>query len=146
VSEVLVEGKTATYVEVPLDIVALFGRARPPVTVTINDHSYRSTIAVYGGRYFLPLSRSNRDRAGVTAGEQVEVTIAADTAERRVDIPEDLGAAFAENGDARREFEALSYSHQREYVEWIEEAKKPDTRVRRIDQMIERLTEGRPLR
>ncbi|HZA20814.1 MAG TPA: YdeI/OmpD-associated family protein [Actinomycetota bacterium] len=143
VSEVLVEGKTATYVEVPLDIDALFGRARPPVTVTINDHTYRSTIAVYGGRYFLPLNRANRERAGVAAGDEVEVTIAADTAERRIEVPEDLRAAFSKHRKARTNFEGLSYSHKRSYVEWIEEAKRPDTRARRIDQTIEGLTEGR---
>jgi hypothetical protein len=59
------EGKTATLFEVPLDVPAVFGRARPPVRVTIGGHSYRSTIAPYGGRYLLPLNRVNREAAGV---------------------------------------------------------------------------------
>ena len=83
---VQVEGRTATFFEVPLDVPATFGRARPPVRVTVGDHTYRSTIAVYGGRYFLPLNRQNRAAAGVAAGERITVELEADTEERTVDV------------------------------------------------------------
>jgi len=137
-----VEGRTATFFEVPLDVPALFGRARPPVRVTIGGHTYRSTIAVYGSRYFLPLNRQNREAAGVAAGEEVTVELEADTEERTVDVPEDLQAALDADEAARNAFDALSYSHRKEYADWIVEARREDTRRRRVDKTLDRLRSG----
>jgi hypothetical protein len=137
-----VEGRTATFFEVPLDVPALFGRARPPVRVTIGGHTYRSTIAVYGGRYFLPLNRQNREAAGVAAGEEVTVELEGDAEERTVDVPEDLQAALDADAVARDAFDALSYSHRKEYADWIVEAKREDTRRRRVDKTLDRLRSG----
>jgi Bacteriocin-protection, YdeI or OmpD-Associated/Domain of unknown function (DUF1905) len=137
-----VEGRTATFFEVPLDVPALFGRARPPVRVTIGGHTYRSTIAVYGGRYFLPLNRQNREAAGVAAGEEVTVELEVDTEERTVDVPEDLQAALDADEVARDAFDALSSSHRKEYADWIVEAKREDTRRRRVDKTLDRLRFG----
>jgi hypothetical protein len=143
---VQLEGKTATMFEVPLDVRTVFGRARPPVLVTINDFTYRSTIAAYGDRYYLPLNRHNRRGAGVEAGDRIEVALEADTQPRRVEVPDDLAGALQSNDVARSNFEAMSFSHQREYVEWITEAKRPETRKRRIEGAIKRLLEGRTQR
>jgi Bacteriocin-protection, YdeI or OmpD-Associated/Domain of unknown function (DUF1905) len=137
-----VEGRTATFFEVPLDVPALFGRARPTVRVTIGGHTYRSTIAVYGGRYFLPLNRQNREAAGVAAGEAVTVELEEDAEERTVDVPEDLQAALDADEAARDAFDALSYSHRKEYADWIVEAKREDTRRRRVDKTLDRLRSG----
>ena len=137
-----VEGRTATFFEVPLDVPAIFGRARPPVRVTIGDHTYRSTIAVYGGRYFLPLNRQNREAAGVAAGERVSVELEADLEERNVEVPDDLRAALDGDDEARSAFESLSYTHRREYADWIVEAKRDETRRRRIAKTLERLRSG----
>jgi hypothetical protein len=137
-----VEGRTATFFEVPLDVPAVFGRARPPVRVTIGDHTYRSTIAVYGGRYFLPLNRQNREAAGVAAGERVTVELEADLEERTVEVPDDLRAALDGDDEARSVFESLSYSHRKEYADWIVEAKRDETRRRRITKTLERLRAG----
>jgi len=137
-----VEGRTATFFEVPLDVPAVFGRARPPVRVTIGGHTYRSTIAVYGGRYFVPLNRQNREAAGVAAGDEVTVELEADTDERTVTVPDDLRAALDGDEPARAAFDALSYTHRREYVEWITEAKREETRRRRVEQTVERLRSG----
>jgi Bacteriocin-protection, YdeI or OmpD-Associated/Domain of unknown function (DUF1905) len=134
-----VEGRTATFFEVPLDVPAIFGRARPPVRVTIGGHTYRSTVAVYGGRYFLPLNRQNREAAGVAAGEWIAVELEADTEERTVDVPDDLRAALDANTEARAAFDSLSYSHRKEYADWVAEAKREETRARRIAQTLERL-------
>jgi hypothetical protein len=130
---------TATFIEVPLDVPAIFGRARPPVWVTINGHTYRSTIAIYGSRYYLPVNRSNREAAGVQAGDTVTVEIALDTHVRQVNVPDDLRAALDNDPDAAAEFERLSYTHQREHVVWIEAAGREETRARRITQTLERL-------
>ena len=137
-----VEGRTATYFEVPLDVPAVFGRTRPPVKVTIGGHMYRSTIAIYGGRYFVPLNRQNREAAGVAAGDEVTVELEADTEERTVTVPDDLRAALDADKPARTAFDALSYTHRREYVEWIAEAKREETRQRRVAKTVERLRSG----
>ncbi|HEU4488189.1 MAG TPA: YdeI/OmpD-associated family protein [Actinomycetota bacterium] len=134
-----VEGKAATYVEVPLDVRALFGRARPPVRATINGHTYRTTVAVYGGRYYLPLNRVNREAAGVGAGDVIEVGLAADDEARTLEVPDALAKALRVSREARVAFERLSYTHRREHIEYIAEAKRPETQRRRVDRTIERL-------
>ena len=84
-------GKTATGFEVPDEIVEALGSGRrPAVTVTVRGHTYRSTVAVMGGRYLVPLSAEHRASAGVAAGDNVEVEIELDTAERVLDVPDDL--------------------------------------------------------
>lgn len=128
-------------IEVPYDIRAIFGRAKPPVLVTINGFSYRSTIAVYGGRYYVPLKRANAVAAGVEGGVPVTVTIQPDDAPREVTVPPDLAAALDAAG-LRARWGSLSYSHQREHVEAIEEAKRPEARARRIDKAIEMIGSG----
>lgn len=126
----------------PLDVPAIFGRARPPVRVTIGGHTYRSTVAVYGGRYFVPLNRRNREAAGVAAGEEVTVELEADADERTVELPEELRAALDGDEAARAAFESLSYSHRKEYADWVAEAKRDETRQRRLAKTLERLRAG----
>jgi Bacteriocin-protection, YdeI or OmpD-Associated/Domain of unknown function (DUF1905) len=120
-----------------------FGRARPPVRVTIGGHTYRSTIAAYGGRCLLPLNRANRAAAGVAAGDTVTVEIELDEQPRRVTAPADLQGALDGDAEAAAAFEKLSYTHRREYVEWITEAKRAATRTRRIAKTLEYLRESR---
>jgi hypothetical protein len=140
-------GKTATGLRVPADTVAALGSGRKPkVLVTIGAHTYRSTVAVYGDEYFLPLNAANRASAGVTAGDEVDVDLELDTAPRAVTVPDDLAAALAAAPDAGSRFAGLSFSHQREYVTWVEDAKRPETRGRRIESTLERLREGRTAR
>jgi len=140
------EGGPGVFFEVPLDVRAHFGRARPPVLVTLRGHTYRSTPAVYGGRWYLVVSRANREAAGVEAGDEVEVTLTLDEAPREVEVPDDLAAALAAASDAAAGWAGLSFSHRREYVEWIAEAKRPATRERRIGRTVERARSGRPQR
>jgi bacteriocin resistance YdeI/OmpD-like protein/uncharacterized protein DUF1905 len=135
---------TATFIEIPLDVRAVFGRARPPVTVTINGYTYRSTVAVYGEGYFLPVNKANRAGAGVDAGDRVTVELAADQAARTVDVPDDLAAALLAEPEVNERFEGLAYTHRLEYVRWVTEAKKAETRERRIAETISRLREGLP--
>lgn len=135
-------GKTATGIEVPPEVVAALGAGkRPPVVVTIGDHSYRSTVAVMGGRYLLPLSAENRAGAGVAAGDEVDVTVELDTQPREVTVPPDLAAALAADDTAKERWDRLSYSHQRQHVMAIEEAKADATRQRRIVKALEMLRE-----
>lgn len=125
------DGSTMTAIEVPFDPRAVFGKVRAPVRVTLKGYSYRSTIGAMGGPYFIPLRRSNREAAGVKAGQRVRVTLTLDEAPRTVATPADLRNALR-NAGLLRTFEAMSYTHRREYVEAISGAKKPETRNRRI--------------
>ncbi len=140
-------GKTATGIEVPEDVVAALGSGnRPPVAVTIGGHTYRTTVARMGGRFLIPLSAENRTGAGVAAGEQVDVDIALDSGPREVAVPADLTAALAQDEGARAHFDELSYTHRKEWVRWIEEAKKAETRATRLTKTVESLREGKRTR
>lgn len=135
-------GKTATGFCVPADAVAAMGEGKKPkVLVTINGHTYRSTVAVYSGIYMLPLNAQNREAAGVQAGDTVEVTLEHDTAERRVEVPDDLAAALEAHAGARSAFDALSYSKRRKRADGVASAKRPETRQRRIATIIDELTD-----
>jgi len=137
-------GKTATGFRVPAEVVEGLGSGRKPaVSVTINGHTYRSTIATMDGVFMLPVSAEVRAAAGVGAGDAVDVDIALDTAPREVIVPPDLAAALEAATDARRFFEGLSYSNKRRIVMPIEDAKTTETRQRRIDKAVEALREGR---
>ncbi len=135
-------GKTATGIEVPEKVVAALGSgSRPPVTVTVGGHSYRTTIARMGGRFLVPLSAENRTAAGVAAGDDVDVDIEPDTAPREVELPADLTEALTRDEAAR-----ATYTHRKEWVRWVEEAKKADTRAARLAKTVEALRTGKRTR
>jgi hypothetical protein len=137
-------GKTATGIRVPEEIVVALGAGkRPPVRVTINGHTYRSTVAPMGGAFMLPLSAENRAGAGVAAGDEVEVDVELDTAPREVVVPPDFTAALDGDPDARQAFDRLSYSNKHRHVLGIEGAKSAETRQRRIAATVNALREGR---
>jgi hypothetical protein len=130
------EGMNATGLPVPSAVIERLGAGkRPKVTVTLKGYTYRSTVAVYGGEFFLPLAAVHRDGAGVKAGQTVQVTLELDTAPREVEVPKDFAAAL-KNAGARAAFDALSFSHRKEHVRAIEEAKAPETRARRIEKAV----------
>jgi hypothetical protein len=120
------------YIPVPFDPKAAFGKVRAPVRVTLNGHTYRSTIAAMGGTVCIPLRKSNREAAGLEGGETVTVTIAHDTDERTVTPPRELAAALKAAPPAWDRWKEMSFTHQREYAEAVADAKKPETRERRI--------------
>ncbi|MGO1077945.1 YdeI/OmpD-associated family protein [Inquilinus sp. CA228] len=136
-------GKTATGIEVPADIVERLGAGkRPPVRVAINGHTYRSTVAVMGGQFLVPVSAENREKAGVAGGEEIEVDLKLDTEARDVVVPPDLAEALGGNAAARQRFEALSYSRRKALVTVIEGAKTEETRQRRLGKTIDDLLAG----
>jgi hypothetical protein len=141
---VQLEGKTATGIRVPTEVVAGLGRGkRPPVRVTISDHTYRSTVAPFGDVFMLPLSAENRGAAGVAADDEVDVELELDAEPREVTVPPDFGDALDSDEAARRFFDGLSYSNRRRFVLSIEDAKTPETRQRRIAKAVATLHEGR---
>ena len=130
------KGMEATGIVVPFDPAEVWGRTRVPVKATVNGYEYRTTIAKMGGRFLMPFAKEHRDAAGIEAGDDIEVTLVEDTAERTVEVPGDLAAAL-ERAKLREAFDALAYTHRKEHVRAIEEAKKPETRARRIEKAIE---------
>jgi len=132
------EGSTC-FIPLGFDPIAVFGKVRAPVRVTLNGHTYRSTIAAMGGPPCIPLRKSNREAARLEGGETVIVHLDLDTEKREVKPPADLVKALKAAPPAWERWRALSYSHQREHVEAIEEARKPETRARRIDAAVKRL-------
>ena len=134
------ENSTATGLRVPPEAVAALGPGkRHKVKVTLGGYTYRSTVAVYGGTYMLPLSAEHRTAAGVQAGERVEVTLELDTEERTVEVPADLAAALVEKPGAAEAFEKLSFTLRKEAVRQVETAKALETRQRRIAGIVDKL-------
>jgi len=127
------------FVVVPFDVKEVFGKARPPVKVTINGYTYPSTVSVYDGTYYVPVRRSHRQAADVELGQTVNVTLELDRATRTVKTPPDLAKALAKSKKARAAWDKLSFTHRREHVEAIVGAKKPETRKRRIARALEML-------
>lgn len=135
------EGERPT-VELPFDAKERFGKARAPVRGSVNGAEFRTTVAVYGGVYLIGFNKDVRERAGIAIGDEVEVSLARDDEPRTVDIPPALAAALAEHSEAKAAFEGLSYTHRREYARWIAEAKRDETRERRVAKAVAMLREG----
>lgn len=134
----LAGGKTATGIRVPEEVVEALGRGRrAAVTVTLRDHSYRTTFGVMGGHCMIPVSAENRAAAGVAAGDELVVRVEPDDAPRVLDVPGDLSAALDADPPARAAFDALSYSNRRRHVLSVEGAKTAETRARRIAKAVE---------
>jgi hypothetical protein len=122
------------------------GAKRFPVVATINGYTWRTTVTRMGGEFLLGLNREVREGAGVSAGESVEVAIALDDAPREVAIPDALAEALESDPEAGAKFAALAYTHRKEYARWIEEAKRDDTRQRRVEQALQQIKSGKTRR
>ena len=136
------EGERPTVV-LPFNAKQRYGKARAPVRGTVNGAAFRTTVAVYSGIHLIGFNKDVRERAGVEIGDQVTVELERDDEPREVDVPPELQQALAANSGARAAFEGLSYTHRREYAEWIGEGKRPDTRQRRASRALEMLETGR---
>lgn len=134
-------GKTATGITVPEQAVAaLQSGKRVPVRVTINGYTYRSTIAVYSGVYMLPIAAEHREAAGIQAGDLIDVRLEVDRAPREVQLPPDLAQALTESPGAKEAFDRLSFTHRKEHVRSVEDAKTDETRRRRIEKVVAALS------
>src|SRR5229473_7172996 len=129
----IVREGSVCFVPLTFDPKAVFGRVRAPVKVTLNGYTYRSTIAAMGGPPCIPLRQSNREAAGLEGGETIKITLDLDTDKREVKPPADFVKALKAAPPAWERWRELSYSHQREHVEGIDQAKRPVTRARRIE-------------
>jgi antitoxin component of MazEF toxin-antitoxin module len=133
-----------TGIEVPPEVVeALGGGKKPAVSVTIEGFGYRSSIAVMGGKFLIPLSAERRAESGIKGGDAVEVELELDTQPREVVVPEDLSVALAGDALAKAFFETLSYSNKLRHVLSVTDAKTPETRRKRIDKAMDMLRSGK---
>lgn len=132
----IVRDGSACFIPVPFDPKPIFGKVRAPVRVTLNGYTFSSTIASMGGTVCIPFRKSNRKAAGLDGGETLDVTLEPDAQERRVNPPSDLIVALTRSSGGWDQWQQLSYTRQREDVEAIEGAKKPETRERRIARVV----------
>ena len=143
-SVVVLNGKTATGIPVPLEVVeALGGGKRIKVVATVGEHSYRNSVVTWGEGFMLSFGADHRAATGLQAGDPVTLDLVRDEAERTVDLPDDFAAALTANAAAQEFFDGLSYSQKRWFTLGLAEAKKPETRARRIEKYVGMLAEGR---
>jgi hypothetical protein len=119
------------------------GARRFAVVATVNGYTWRTSVARMGGEFLVGLSREVRQGAGVQAGDEVDVIIELDSAPRDVEVPEALAAALAADPQANAAFEGMAFTHRKEYVRWVAEAKRDETRQRRVQQAVEMIRAGR---
>lgn len=132
------------FVAVPFDVEQVFGKKRVKVKATIEGIPYQGSLVRMGGPcHILGVLKEIREKTGKSFGDEIEVVVAEDTDPRAVTITPDVAQALAMNPEADAFFRQLSYSHQREYVQWIEEAKRDTTRQKRIADMVEMLKQGK---
>jgi hypothetical protein len=137
-------GGGGAFVEVPFDVEAAFGSKRPKVKAMIEGVPYRGILSRMGTDYhMLIILKEIREQIGKTFGDEVTITVEPDTEPRVVQIPEDLMKELNREKEARVIFDGLSYTHQKEYVTWINEAKREETRRNRISKTIDLLKQGK---
>jgi hypothetical protein len=136
-AELSLNAKTATGIRVPEDVMDGLGAGRRPrVSVTFNDYTFSTTIGSMRGVAMIPVSATIRNAAGVTAGDVLDVDVGLDTTPETVAVPADLAEALGPDTEERAFFETLTASQQRGYTDWIEQAKKPETRAKRVAETI----------
>lgn len=121
------------------------GAKRFPVRATVNGYSWRTSVAPMRGEFLLGLNREVRESAGVKAGDTVGVAIELDTEPREVEVPELLASALADDPAAKAAFDGLAFTHRKEYARWVAEAKREETRERRVARALEMLRAGKTL-
>lgn len=135
-----VEGKDASYIEIPFDVEAVYGSKRVKVKATFDDHPYRGSIVKMGlPCYMIGITKEIRKAIGKTFGDIIEVSIEKDEEERSVEIPEDFQGKVNGNEEAKAFWNTLSFSMKRKYITWITSAKKEETRKNRVEAAVEKL-------
>ena len=137
-----------TYFTLPFDAVAEYEKkGHIKVKGKIDSHPFRSSLMPHGdGKHYLVVNRAIRESIGKSAGDMVTVVMGLDSAPRTVTVPNDLKKTLEKNRSATDYFEAMAYSHKKTYVDWIEQAKKNETRERRILKAMNMLSEGKKLK
>jgi bifunctional DNA-binding transcriptional regulator/antitoxin component of YhaV-PrlF toxin-antitoxin module len=129
-------------VEIPFDVKKTFGTARAKVKATVHGVELRTTVAVYGGVSYVGFRKEVRDAMGIAIGDRIEVKLEPDADERVVEVPGDLARALKKDQEAKRVFDGLAFTHRKEYARWVAEAKKDETRAKRVGKTIAMLKAG----
>jgi hypothetical protein len=137
-------GGGGAYVNIPFDVEKTFGKKRVKVIASIEGEPYRGTLVRMGEpQHMLPVLKEIREKIGKSFGDEIEIEIEEDLEPRQVEVPPDLQQTLKAEPIAQDFFNRLSYTHQKEYVNWINEAKRDETRVKRIQQTIDMLKQGK---
>src|SRR6202142_3678693 len=137
-------GGGGAFVEIPFDVEKEFGSKRPKVKAMIEGVPYRGTLVRMGSEHhMLLILKGIREQIGKTIGDEIKVVVKPDAEPRLIEIPKDLSKEFKKDKQAKAIFDKLAYTHRREYVKWIEEAKRAETRQTRIIKTIEMLKKGK---
>jgi len=140
-------GRGGAFVEIPFDVEQAFGSKRPRVRAMIEGVPYRGLLTRMGGpNHMLIILKGIREQIGKTFGDEIQVSVELDAEERVIEVPKDLMKELKKDKEAKTFFDKLSYTHKKEYVKWIEEAKKEETRQRRVLKTIEMLKKGNKTR
>ena len=140
-------GGGGAFVEVPFDVEAAFGSKKPKVKATFEGVPYRGILTRMGTEHhLLIILKEIREKIGKTFGDEVKITVEPDTEPRVIEVPAELKKAFKTEKEAKAFFDKLSYTHQREYVMWINEAKREETRQNRLAKAVEMLKKGQKAR
>ncbi len=140
------ENINGAYIEPPFNVEEVFGAKRVKVKATFDGVEYRGSIVRMGGCYMLGMTQDIRKQIGKSFGDTVEVIVEKDEEERILDIPFDLSEAMKNNINSRKTYDSLSYTAKRDYIRWITDAKKADTRQNRIEKAVNMLAEGKKLK
>ncbi|MEO8099077.1 MAG: YdeI/OmpD-associated family protein [Acidobacteriota bacterium] len=142
-AEILPGRGGGAYVEVPFDVEQVFGSKQPQVKATMEGEAFPTRLMKMGKPcHIIGVPKAIRVKSGKNYGDSIAVTVVSDDTPRVVQVPPDLKRAFQANKSARDFFEKLSYTHQKEYVRWIEEAKREETRAHRLAKTIQLLKGG----
>lgn len=137
-------GNGGAFVTIPFDVEKVFGKKRVKIKATIAGEPYRGLLVRMGGAcHVLGVRKEIREKIGKSFGDEIEIVVEEDVEPRKIAIPEGMGKALESNPEADAFFKQLSYTHQKEYVQWIDEAKRDETRHGRIEQAIKLLKQGK---
>jgi bifunctional DNA-binding transcriptional regulator/antitoxin component of YhaV-PrlF toxin-antitoxin module len=131
----------SAYFTLPFDTRDVWGKAKVPVKVTINDYTWRSTVGNRGGQQYIVVNAEARRNAGAKAGDLVTITLEPDTEKREIEIPLELRKKLGTK--LIQKLNSLSFTHKKEFIVWYSQAKKEDTRARRVEKMKQMLSAGK---
>ncbi len=139
---------TWTYLSIPLEVSTTFGsKGQVRVKGTINGYPFRSTALPMGdGTHYLVVGKDIRQHISAAQGDTVRVALELDTEQRQVEVPDELQQTLASQPQAKAAFERMTYSHQKEWVNWIMSAKQAETRLRRVEKALTFIVQGKNLR
>ncbi len=133
-------GKGGAYIEIPFNVEEIFGAKRVKVKATFDGVPYRGSIVKMGTEcHIIGVTKDIRKKINKDIGDYVKVTVEKDEEERKINLPEDFKIRIEESNEVYDFWNSLSYSNQKKYVDYIDSAKKEETRKKRVEDSINKL-------